>query len=145
MTLEDIAGLPVSDMADKDAHLYVWTVNRHLEATYGIIRGWGFRPSTTMVWCKAPMGLGMGGAFTLTTEYVILARRGNLKHVGKVDSSWWQWKRGPHSQKPDAFIDLVEQVSPGPYLEMFARRQRMGWDAWGDEVYCPPHLPEPVR
>ncbi len=43
-------------------------------------------------------------------------------------------KRGGHSAKPDAFADLIEQVSPGPYLEMFARRQRLGWDTWGDEA-----------
>jgi N6-adenosine-specific RNA methylase IME4 len=50
------------------------------------------------------------------------------------DTSWFTWPRGPHSVKPDAFLDLVEQVSPGPYLELFARRQRLGWDTWGDEA-----------
>lgn len=49
-------------------------------------------------------------------------------------TSWWQWSSGEHSQKPEAFMDLVEQVSPGPYLEMFARRQRLGWDTWGNEA-----------
>jgi N6-adenosine-specific RNA methylase IME4 len=46
---------------------------------------------------------------------------------------WFQWKRGAHSQKPEHFLDLVEQVSPGPYVELFARRHRMGWDVWGNE------------
>jgi N6-adenosine-specific RNA methylase IME4 len=49
------------------------------------------------------------------------------------NTSWFQWPRGAHSAKPEAFLDLVEQVSPGPYLEMFARRARFGWDYWGDE------------
>lgn len=48
-------------------------------------------------------------------------------------TSWFQWKRGAHSQKPEHFLDLVEQVSPGPYVELFARRHRMGWDVWGNE------------
>jgi N6-adenosine-specific RNA methylase IME4 len=133
MTLAEIGALPVTDLAEKDAHLYVWTVNRHLEATFGIVRAWGFRPSTLLTWCKAPMGLGMGGAFTQTTEYVIFARRGSLKHTVRQDSTWWQWKRGQHSAKPEAFLDLVEQVSPAPRLELFARRARFGWDYWGDQ------------
>jgi N6-adenosine-specific RNA methylase IME4 len=49
-------------------------------------------------------------------------------------TSWWQWKRGEHSAKPEAFLDLVERVSPGPYLELFARRNRLGWDTWGNEA-----------
>ncbi len=52
----------------------------------------------------------------------------------KSDTRWFQWPRGEHSAKPEAFLDLVEQVSPGPYLELFARRQRFGWDTWGDEA-----------
>jgi N6-adenosine-specific RNA methylase IME4 len=39
-----------------------------------------------------------------------------------------------HSQKPEAFLDLIERVSPGPYLELFARRNRLGWDTWGDQA-----------
>jgi N6-adenosine-specific RNA methylase IME4 len=50
------------------------------------------------------------------------------------DTTWFSWKRGAHSQKPEAFLDLVEQTSPWPYLELFARRQRLGWDTWGDEA-----------
>jgi N6-adenosine-specific RNA methylase IME4 len=51
----------------------------------------------------------------------------------KCDTRWWTWPRGKHSAKPEAFLDLVERVSPGPYLEMFARRDRLGWDTWGNE------------
>jgi transcriptional regulator with XRE-family HTH domain len=53
-------------------------------------------------------------------------------------STWFNWKRGRHSAKPEAFLDLVEQTSPGPYLELFARRQRLGWDTWGDQAL--PHV-----
>jgi N6-adenosine-specific RNA methylase IME4 len=80
------------------------------------------------------MGLGLGGIFTPTTEFVIFGRRGVLNGMAKVETSWWNWKRGAHSAKPEAFLDLVETVSPGPYLELFARRQRLGWDTWGDEA-----------
>jgi N6-adenosine-specific RNA methylase IME4 len=49
-------------------------------------------------------------------------------------TTWWAWPVGEHSRKPEHFQDLVEQVSPGPYLELFARRHRLGWDVWGDQV-----------
>lgn len=54
--------------------------------------------------------------------------------LDRTTGCWFNWPRGQHSEKPEAFLDLVEQVSPGPYLELFARRQRLGWDTWGDEA-----------
>lgn len=134
MTLDEIAALPVDDLATDSAHLYVWTVNAFLEQTYEIVRGWGFRPSQLLVWAKSPRGLGMGGAFTNTTEFVMFAWRGSCSPLERVESSWWHWRRGEHSAKPEAFLDLVERVSPAPRLEMFARRQRLGWDTWGNEA-----------
>jgi N6-adenosine-specific RNA methylase IME4 len=52
----------------------------------------------------------------------------------KINTRWFTWPRGKHSQKPEHFLDVVEQVSPGPYVELFARRRRLGWDVWGNEV-----------
>jgi len=133
MSLAEIAALPVAALAEDDAHLYVWTVNRYVEATYEIARAWGFRPATLLTWAKAPMGLGPGGAFSQTTEHVLFARRGRDVRKARSDSTWWAWKRGAHSAKPEGFLDVVEQVSPGPYVELFARRDRLGWDTWGNE------------
>lgn len=148
MTLADLAGLPVAEMAEPDAHLYLWTINAYLCEAYDLARAWGFKPSTLLTWCKAPMGLGLGGAFTITTEFVLYARRGSLAPLQRMDSSWFHFKRpynsngGPaHSAKPEGFLDLVEQVSPGPYLEMFARRARFGWDYWGDQSLSTAQMP----
>jgi N6-adenosine-specific RNA methylase IME4 len=133
MTPDEIRGLPVSGMADADAHLYLWTVNHHLETAFGIARAWDFEPRTLLTWAKTPMGLGPGGAFSQTTEHILFCRRGADVRKARADSTWWNWKRGQHSAKPEAFLDLVETVSPGPYVELFARRDRLGWDTWGDE------------
>lgn len=138
MSLDDIGALPVASLAADDAHLYVWTVNAFLPETYSIVEKWGFRPSQILVWAKNPRGIGLGGTFTNTVEFVLFARRGSLPALKRFDSTWWRWPRGKHSEKPEAFLDLVEQVSPGPYLEMFARRQRLGWDTWGNEAL--PHV-----
>lgn len=134
MTVTDLERLPVASLVEEDAHLYLWTINRYVEQSYGIARAWGFEPSTLLVWVKNPKGRGLGGAFATVTEYVLFARRGTLV-AGHTPRNWWLWKRGPHSAKPEAFLDLVEQVSPGPYLELFARRQRLGWDTFGNECF----------
>lgn len=134
MSVHEIAGLPVRDLAAREAHLYLWTINAYVIEAYEIAWAWGFRPSTLLVWCKKPNGLGLGGTYSLTAEYVLFARRGTLTAAERIDTTWFEWPRGAHSAKPEAFLDLVEQVSPGPYLELFARRQRLGWDTWGDEA-----------
>lgn len=136
MTVEDIAALPVADFADKDAHLYVWTINAYIEDTYQIARDWGFKPVRLLTWTKTPQGMGLGGTFASTAEYILFGRRGSLKATTRVDRSWFDWPRQqPHSKKPEAFLDLVETVSPAPRLEMFARRSRLGWDTWGNEAF----------
>lgn len=134
MTIEQIQGLDVP--AAKDAHLYLWTPNAFLEHVHGVARAWGFKPAQMLAWVKTPRGLGLGGTFTNTVEFVLFARRGTLKATRRVDTSWFHWTRphNKHSAKPQAFLDLVEEVSPGPYLEMFAREKRSGWDSWGDEI-----------
>jgi N6-adenosine-specific RNA methylase IME4 len=142
MHLFDIADLPVSELAEDDAHLYLWTTQRYLHASFNVAEQWGFTVSATLVWCKAPMGF-MGGAFRSSTEFIQFARRGTLAHKMQAPTRWFTWPRvgwtqsdpvAKHSRKPDAFLDLVEQVSPGPYVELFARRQRLGWDTWGNEA-----------
>jgi N6-adenosine-specific RNA methylase IME4 len=136
MTIAQICALAVQEKAEVDAHLYLWFPNAHGESVYGVVRAWGFRPSQILVWCKNPRGLGLGGAFTNTSEYVLFSRRGSLATRCRMDTTWFNWTRphNSHSAKPEAFLDLVEQISPGPYLELFARRNRLGWDTWGNEA-----------
>jgi N6-adenosine-specific RNA methylase IME4 len=132
MSDDEIAALrpPIAD----EAHLYLWTVNAKVESAYRVAREWGFRPASLLTWVKTPMGIGLGGTYCNTTEFCLFARRGTLKAQCRVDRTWWHWKRGRHSEKPEAFQDMVETVSPGPYLELFARRHRPNWVCWGDEV-----------
>jgi N6-adenosine-specific RNA methylase IME4 len=134
MDVDEIASLPVHDWAARDAHLYLWTINAYVRDAYWIAEAWGFRPSTLLTWVKPPNGLGLGGAYSLTTEHVLFCRRGSLKALTRVDRTAFEWARGVHSAKPEAFLDLVESVSPAPRLEVFARRNRLGWSTWGNEA-----------
>jgi N6-adenosine-specific RNA methylase IME4 len=123
--------LPVEELADDNAHLFLWTTNRYLRVSYEIVEAWGFSPSQLLTWCKSPRGLGPGGAFSNTTEFVLMCRRGSPEVKERIDTTWWHWPRGAHSEKPPAFLDIVERVSSGPYVELFARAPRLGWDSWG--------------
>jgi N6-adenosine-specific RNA methylase IME4 len=142
MTTDEIAALPVASWAAADAHLFVWTTHRHLEATFAIVRAWGFGYVCTLTWCKQPHGWGPGGAFQSTTEFVLYARCGKSGVEGQIDRQWWTWPRGQHSAKPEAFLDMVEAKFPGPRLEMFARRARFGWEYYGNESLGTVGLPE---
>ena len=134
MSVAQIAAMPVVEKAEADAHLYIWTINAYIEETYDIARAWGFEPSTMLYWLKQPHGIGLGGAYCQCVEPILFCRRGRLAAKRRYDRNWWGWPRGRHSQKPEEFQTIVESVSPGPYLEMFARRPRPGWTCWGNEV-----------
>ena len=140
MTVAEICALPVKNVVAEDAHLYLWTINRYVEDAYTVARAWGFEPSTLLTWAKKPMGGGLGGTFGISTEYILFARRGSLAAKQRVKGTWFPWKREyvngapAHSRKPAAFMEMVEAVSPGPHLELFARRRRPGWSVWGNEV-----------
>lgn len=141
MSVEEIKALQVEPLAATDAHLYLWTVNRYLEDAFSVARAWGFRFSTLLTWAKNPMGGGLGGdAYGLSTEFCLFCRRGSLKAKERIGTTWFNWKRPykngypQHSAKPPEFVELVERVSPGPYVELFARQKREGWHAWGNEI-----------
>jgi N6-adenosine-specific RNA methylase IME4 len=133
MAVDRICAMPVADLAADDCHLLLWTINARVWEAYDVVKAWGFRPSQLLTWCKPPVGIGPGGVFANTSEFIVYARRGKPEHEQRVSSTWWEWPRGGHSAKPDAFLDMVEATFPGPYLELFARRARFGWDYWGDQ------------
>jgi N6-adenosine-specific RNA methylase IME4 len=133
MTVNEICALPVGQIVNKDAHLYIWTTGGFLERTFEVGKAWGFKYVSTLVWCK-PRGGFVGGAFYPNVEFVLFFRSGKSDAKSKVNTQWWEWPRGKHSTKPEQFQDIVERVSNGPYLEMFARRPRDGWVVWGNEI-----------
>lgn len=133
LTRGDLLRLPVSELADDAAHLWLWVTNARLVAGdhVQLIREWGFRPITVVTWCK-DVQPGLGKYVRNTTEHLVLAVKGwgSVPDV-PARSTWHVWPRGQHSVKPAAAFDLIESVSPGPYVELFARQQRLGWSSWG--------------
>jgi N6-adenosine-specific RNA methylase IME4 len=142
MTLGQMVDLPIRDMASKDSFLFLWTTNRYLPDSFWLANAWGFTYRQMIVWDKGTSMSPFGGAITPNrAEFLLVCRRGSPRlqgrwATGSVVEAPKGSQAGTHSAKPDAFLDLVESVSPGPYLELFARRQRLGWDTWGDEALC---------
>lgn len=130
MSLDELADLYVP--AADDAHLYLWVTNPFMRQGFDLLDAWGFTYKTTLTWTKPQIGL--GNFFRSATEHVLFAVRGNLPTLTDNTPTWFTADRRQHSEKPDEFYDLVEANSPGPRLEMFARRPRPGWDVWGNEA-----------
>jgi N6-adenosine-specific RNA methylase IME4 len=139
MSLDALRTLDVP--AADDAHLYLWTTNAFMVEAHDIARAWGFAPKSILTWCKthqddpARVSMKLGYYFRGATEHVLFCVRGSLPLQTREGlPTGFLWPRTPHSVKPEAFYDLVEVASPGPRLEMFSRRARLGWDTWGDEA-----------
>lgn len=145
MTNEQIAALPLGDLAGPDCVLFLWTVWPKLEETLPMIKGWGFTYKTcAFSWMKAdPYRLfaddktpfaGMGYWTRANTEPCLLATRGKPKRVNADVRQGIIAPRREHSRKPDGVHERIEQLVAGPYVELFARQQHPGWDVWGNQT-----------
>jgi N6-adenosine-specific RNA methylase IME4 len=148
MTVEDIAALPVTDIAKPTAHLYLWVPNALLPEGLEVLKAWGFVYKTNIVWRKVRKdggsdGRGVGFYFRNVTELILFGVRGKNARTlapGRSQVNYIGSRKREHSRKPDEQYGIIEACSPGPYLELFARGVRPGWQAWGnqaDDTYEP--------
>lgn len=142
MELNDIAALPVAEIAADPAHLYLWVPNALLPEGLQVMKSWGFQYKSNIVWHKIRKdggsdGRGVGFYFRNVTELVLFGVRGKNARTlapGRSQVNLLATQKREHSRKPDEFYDIVESCSPGPYLELFARGARKGWHAWGNQA-----------
>ena len=137
-TKEIIAMAPmVQDLAEDNAHLYLWTTNNFLPDALEVMKAWGFRYVTMITWMKDRIGLGQ--YFRGLTEHCLFGIRGKLPYKD-IDGKRQQGKTGffeekrEHSRKPVQMREMIEKVSYPPFIELFARERFDGWDAWGNEI-----------
>ncbi len=129
MPLEEIMELPVAQIVQDKAHLYLWVPNALIAEGLEVMRRWGFTYKTNLVWYKirkygGPDGRGVGFYFRNVTELILFGTRGTNNRTldpGRTQTNVIVSRRREHSRKQDEQYELVEQCSPGPYLEMFAR------------------------
>ena len=141
MTMKQIMEMPIADLADPDgAHLWLWVTNGVIPYVNDVLNAWGFTYRSIFTWVKPRLGLGV--YLRNASEQLIFATRG--KNIAVRYRSQPTWAFAPvqeHSHKPEEQYAIIERVSPGPYLELFARRRQPGWDVWGNEIESDIEIP----
>lgn len=122
-----------------DCLLFLWRVASMQSEALHVMRAWGFgEPKSELVWVKTTKHgkrhFGMGRYVRNEHEVCLIGRRGRAKVRSSSVRSTFSAPVGRHSEKPDVFYALVEELCDGPYAEMFARRPRAGWSCFGNEL-----------
>lgn len=142
MTLPEICSLPVGEVAAPTAHLYLWCPNALLPEGLQVMKAWGFQYKSNIVWHKIRKdggsdGRGVGFYFRNVTELILFGVRGKNARTlqpGRTQVNYISSRKREHSRKPDEQYRVIEDCSPGPYLELFSRGVRKKWAVWGNEA-----------
>jgi N6-adenosine-specific RNA methylase IME4 len=142
MTVKEICDIPVWWTLHEKAHLYLWVPNCMITDGLEVMRSWGFTYKTQIIWYKVrkdggPDRRGVGFYFRNVTEILLFGVRGKNNRTlppGRSRENIIVSRKREHSRKPDEQYELIEKCSRGPYLEMFARTRRPGWESWGDQL-----------
>lgn len=150
MSALDLRRLPVGDMAARHCALFMWATDSNLPEALQLGLSWGFTFKTVaFVWFKGKlMGaqvnlftgdidappISMGYWTRKQTESCLLFTRGSPRRLSKAVRQAIIAPRREHSRKPDEQYERIEALVGGPYLELFARQQRPGWTAWGNQI-----------
>lgn len=153
LPLEEIAALPVKELSTPSGcHLFLWTTGPMLPSAIEIMSAWGFKySSVAFTWVKlrrsydaaqlrilpsaeSDLHVGLGLTTRKNCEFVLLGRRGNCKRMAKNIREVIMTPVREHSRKPDEMFSRVERYCSGPYVELFSREARLGWEQWGNET-----------
>lgn len=148
LTLDDIKSLPIPQLSEDVAHLYLWVPNALLPEGLAVLAAWGFAYKSNLVWHKVrkdggPDGRGVGFYFRNVTELILFGVKGKNARTlapGRRQVNYLATRKREHSRKPDEQYQIIEACSRGPYLELFGRGVRRDWSTWGhqaDESYAP--------
>lgn len=135
MPLAAIKTMPIKELAAPDAHCWLWVTNASLRDGYDVLEAWGFTPRSPLTWIKPRIGLGK--YLRNATEHLILGTRGRAPVKFRAQPTWLFAPLQDHSHKPEEQYAVIERISEGPYLELFARRRppsTAGWSVWGNEI-----------
>jgi N6-adenosine-specific RNA methylase IME4 len=143
MDFAALASLPIAKLAADDCSLFLWATDPLLPCAFELIEAWGFEYKTVgFYWVKlntasrhgAAYFTGLGYWTRANPEQCLLATRGNPRRRAKDVKRLVVDQRREHSRKPDCIRERIERLVAGPYLELFARETKPGWDCWGDQV-----------
>jgi N6-adenosine-specific RNA methylase IME4 len=132
MSAAQVAALLAGQQARDETHLWLWVTNASLWAGKQVMDAWGFTYRSILTWTKPRFFL--GNYLRNQTEHLLFGTKGKAPIVYRRQGTWLLAPVQDHSHKPEEQYAIIERCSPGPYLELFARRPRPGWHVWGDEV-----------
>jgi len=132
MSLEQLKAMPIADLMEDESHAWFWVTNSTMRQGYEVLETWGFAVKGILTWVKPRLGL--GNYLRNATEHLLLATKGKAPTQFRRQLSWFIAPLQEHSHKPEEQFAIIERMSPGPYLELFARRKQKGWDCWGLEA-----------
>lgn len=132
MPLDLIKAMPVADLCEEQAHLYLWVPNGLLQEGLDVIKAWGFIFRSPIYWIKPRLGL--GNYIRNASETLLFATRGKAPVKFHAQPNWIFAPQQEHSHKPEEQFAVIKRLSHGPFLELFARRRQPGWDCWGNEI-----------
>lgn len=137
----ELERLPVAELAQAASHIYLWCPNALVGDGLRLLDAWGYTYKTNLIWYKVrkdggPDGRGVGFYFRNVTEMVLFGVKGRLRTLppGRRQTNVIVERKREHSKKPPTLYGIIEECSPGPFLELFARERRAGWQQWGDQV-----------
>jgi len=142
LSLDEICSLPIAEHIRETAHCYLWVPNALLPDGLKVLSAWGFEYKSNLIWHKVRKdgqsdGRGVGFYFRNVTEVILFGTRGkNARTLAPARSqvNLFSTRKREHSRKPDEQYDIIEQCSPGPFLELFGRGIRDGWTVWGNQA-----------
>lgn len=130
MSLDEILAFPIENFAEKDCILFLWATTPMLPEAIKVTNAWGFVYKTLFTWEKTNDGC-MGYWFKTCTEHIIIATKGSVKAFGSNIRNCYHEPQYRNGRKPEYFYHLIEKLAKGAKkIELFAKRQRKGWDVW---------------
>jgi len=131
MNIKELEEKDIMKYAQDSCHLYIWTTNAFIWKAIALGKKWGFEYKTLLTWIKPSVGIGT--YFRNSTEHIcFFIKKGSKSTRDKSVGTWFQAKRGEHSEKPEEFYKIVEKTSFPPYLYIFGRKKRKGWYVYGN-------------
>lgn len=130
MSIESIKSieLPVLD----DSIVFLWTTHKFIKDAFDILQAWGFEYKATMVWDKEKIG--MGAWLRMQCEFCLVGIKGKPYWENTSYRDIIREPRREHSRKPDAFFEMVENITKGRRLEYFSREKRNNWEVFGNDT-----------
>ena len=134
MSIDEICAMPIKNMVNDNAVLFLWVTSPILEEAFQVVKAWGFKYKTSFIWDKIKHN--MGHYSSVRHEILLLCIRGSYPlHNVKLYDSVLSLERTAHSQKPEYYYEMIEDIyCNAKKIELFSRAKRQNWDSYGNQI-----------